>query len=172
MDTRKYTKNMLLVLTTLTVGLTAGLLFGYQVSVIPAFRELSDTAYITAFQAINRAILNPAFLLVFLGAGGFLVAVTYQERRSMRFRYLLVALSLYAIGVLGVTFAGNVPRNDALAAFPTQTATLAEQHTARTNFEGPWNDLHIIRAVAATVSLALVGYASLQHSSKTTSKNI
>ena len=53
---------------TIFTGLSAGLLYGWRVSVIPGTRRTSSHAYVETMQAINRAILNPAFFLVFLGA--------------------------------------------------------------------------------------------------------
>jgi len=65
-------KNIVLAVAAITTGLIAGLFFGYQVSVIPAFRTLSDVNYIAAMQAINIAIpQDPFFEFSFLGAAVF-----------------------------------------------------------------------------------------------------
>lgn len=54
-------KNIVLTVAAITTGLIAGLFFGYQVSVIPAFKTLSDVNYIAAMQAINTAIPQDPF---------------------------------------------------------------------------------------------------------------
>ena len=46
----------------------AGLFYAYACSVNPGLGRLPDTGYLAAMQSINRAILNPFFLLVFMGA--------------------------------------------------------------------------------------------------------
>lgn len=46
-------------------GLMAGLFFAFSIAIIPGFRRVDDGTYIRSFRAINTAILNPVFLLVF-----------------------------------------------------------------------------------------------------------
>ena len=41
---------------TILTGLSAGLLYGWRVSVIPGTRRTSSHAYVETMQAINRAI--------------------------------------------------------------------------------------------------------------------
>ena len=157
-------KTTILTLATITTGLSAGLLFGYQVSVIPAFQTLSDTDYIAAMQAINIAIQNPIFLLVFFGAAIFLLVAVYQHRRtpgSPRFQLLVVATLVYIIGTLGITMGANVPLNDTLAAFSPHLSTLTQAAMARSAFETPWDTWHLIRTIASTGSLVLVSLACL-----------
>jgi len=58
-----------------------------------------------------------------------------------------------------VTLAGNVPLNQKLAEASVATASPAETATARTDFEGPWKALHLVRTGAALGSLVLVSLA-------------
>ncbi|GCE30096.1 membrane protein [Dictyobacter alpinus] len=160
-------KHIMLVLAALTTGLTAGVFFGYQVSIIPAFTALSNTAYIDAMQRINNAIQNPAFLVTFMSPAIFLPVATYLRRKtsfSLPFTFLFVATCLYIVGTFGVTMAANVPLNDALAAFSFQTATPEQIATARTAFQDPWNFWHLIRTVASVGSFLLIIIASLSAS--------
>ena len=66
---------MLLVITTTITGLAAGLFYSWSVSVTPGIGRLGDKEYLAAFQAMNRAIINPVFMLCF-----FDVAVPQQQR--------------------------------------------------------------------------------------------
>ena len=59
---------------TLSSGLTAGLFFGWAVSVIPGTTKVSDRNYVATMQSINVAIINPIFMLSFLGTAVVLVA--------------------------------------------------------------------------------------------------
>src|SRR5579884_425500 len=108
-------KNIVLAAAAISTGLIAGLFFGYQVSVIPAFKTLSDVDYIAAMQAINIAIpQDPFFEFSFLGAAVFLPVAAYLHRSipgSRQFPLLIGATLLYIIGTLGVTMAANVPLN-------------------------------------------------------------
>ncbi len=58
----------LLIAAIVTNGLLAGLFFVFTCAIAPGFRHLDDATYVRAFRAINRAILNGWFLLVFFTA--------------------------------------------------------------------------------------------------------
>ncbi len=158
-------KNIVLAAAAISTGLIAGLFFGYQVSVIPAFKTLSDVDYIAAMQAINIAIpQDPFFEFSFLGAAVFLPVAAYLHRSipgSRQFPLLIGATLLYIIGTLGVTMAANVPLNDALAAFSLSSSTPQQSAIARAAFQDPWNTWHLIRTVASIGALALVIVACL-----------
>ena len=96
-------------------GLSAGLFYAWAVSVIPGTLKVTDATYLQTMQAINRAILNPAFYVVFFGSLILLgVASVYQFRMGTSFWLLLAATVLYLVGTFGVTAFGNVPLNDQL----------------------------------------------------------
>ncbi|WP_143309047.1 anthrone oxygenase family protein [Chitinophaga vietnamensis] len=155
-------QNFSLVLAFMTTALMAGLFYGFSVAVNPGLGMLTDQQYIAAFQAINIAIINPAFMFCFLGAGAFLVWATVAHRRSPRFRWLLIATLLYVIGVLFITSAFNVPMNDAIAKFQLAGATPQQMAAARTQFEGPWNGWHTVRTWANILAALACIIAVLQ----------
>ena len=70
------------------------------------------------------------------------------------------------LGVVGVTMAGNVPLNEKLAEISVATASGAEVASARSDFEGPWKGLHLVRTGAAVGSLVLVCLAMLTRDEK------
>ncbi|MEC5143912.1 anthrone oxygenase family protein [Chitinophaga sp. 212800010-3] len=157
-------KTILLALALITTSLVTGVFYAFAVSVIPAFSQLSDATYMDAMQQINIAIVNPAFLLSFMGAPVLLPVVTWLYSRpafTRRSALLLAATVIFVIGTFGVTVAGNIPLNDKLAAFQLQGATAAQIRAARGAFEGPWNSLHMVRTLAGMVALVLVVAACL-----------
>lgn len=102
----------------LGVGLNAGLFFIFSVCIMGALARLPAEQGIAAMQAINVVILNPWFLLVFMGtavlalvlaAGGFVYG------GPARF-YLIAGALLFLGGTILVTMTFNVPMNDALDA--------------------------------------------------------
>ena len=151
----------LLTVATTTAGLTAGVFFDWHVTVMPGLGELPDAEFIAAFQALDRAIMNPPFIGgAFMGGAASLVAATVAHRQEpARLRLLAAASAVYALGVVGVTMAGNVPLNEKLAAVSVATASPAEMSTARVDFEGPWKKRHLVRTGAALGSLVLVSLA-------------
>ncbi|MDN5861738.1 MAG: DUF1772 domain-containing protein [Pseudonocardia sp.] len=130
---------------------------------MPGLGQLPDAEFIDAFQAIHRAIMNPLFIGgAFMGGAASLVAATAAHRReSGRFRLLAAASAVYVLGVVGVTIAGNVPLNEKLAKLSAATASGAEMAAARSDFEAPWNRLHLVRTGAAVGSLVLPGLAMM-----------
>jgi uncharacterized membrane protein len=57
-----------LVAATMSVGLMAGVFGSYANSVMPGLGRTDDRTFVGAFQAIDRAIINPVFMAAFLGA--------------------------------------------------------------------------------------------------------
>lgn len=139
-------------------GLLAGLFYGYACSVNIGISKLSDLEYLKAMQSINRVILNPAFFISFFGTLLFIPIATwfsYVPNPPIQFYFLLSASVIYAAGVVGVTFIGNVPLNEALAIFDIEKASIPELFSQREKFEAAWNNFHLIRTLAAVSSFIL-----------------
>jgi len=121
-------------------GLLAGVYLTFVVAVMPALRGLPDDLFASVMNRINDAIVNPAFLTVFLGAPVLAVAFAATGPDPVA-----IAAAVAAVVALVITIAANVPLNDALA------------HTGRRKtFEAPWVLWHYIRTAAATVALVLL----------------
>ena len=151
-------KLIVLALATASTGLMAGVYYGFSVAVNPGLARLPAPAYIAAMQAINEVIVNPVFAASFFGAPLLLplAAALYAGRAlSRRFRLLVAASGVFLVGSLGVTVVGNIPLNDALAAFPLATATPEQAAEARARFVRPWNRWHDVRALASALALVL-----------------
>jgi len=141
---------MLLFITTAVTGLIAGLFYCWSISVTKGLALLPDREYLAAFQQLNRAILNPLFLISFMGLVFLLAIATwtqYHRPPSTAFWLLLGATALYLVGVMGITMLGNVPLNDALDVFNIDSATPAQLAAKRLAFEARWNFLNDIRTL-------------------------
>ncbi len=150
---------LVFILSTLSTGLVAGLMYAYSCSINPGLGRLTDHEYLTAMQSINRAILNPLFFMTFMGTLVLLPVSAWLSYDTSRFGYFLAATIVYAIGVFGVTIAGNVPLNEALDKFNIGTASPEQLSAQRSLFEQKWNMFHAIRTVANVLSalLAILG---------------
>lgn len=130
----------------LLLGLSAGLFFAFSIAVMPGLRRVDDAAFVAAMTAINRAILNLPFGLVFVGAliapvvAAILAFITGASSPWL----LLAAAALYLVGVLVVTGAVNVPLNEAL-----------DRDGDRRAFEKRWVRFTTVRTVSAIVAFAL-----------------
>jgi len=150
-------KSFTLVGAVVLTGLSAGLFYAWSVSVIPGTQKISDGSYLESMQSINRAILNPAFFLVFFGSMVFLLVASVYEftNNKTAFWLMLLATIFYTIGTVGVTALGNVPLNDQLEALSLSELTQEKAAAFRNFYETEWNRLHLIRTVFAVLSLLL-----------------
>lgn len=158
--------NIILAITATFTALVAGLFYAWSVSITLGLARVSDTEYISVFQATNRAIINPFFLAIFLGTQILLPICAFLfYRQSSQFWLWLAAAVVYTIGVTGVTFLGNVPLNNRLDKFALETAAPIEIAQQRKEFEQPWNNLNTIRTIASTLTIILVIIACLNRKS-------
>jgi len=151
-------KNTSLFLAILLTGLSAGLFYAWEVSVIPGTRRIPDRSYLETMQSINRAILNPAFFVVFFGSLLFLLVnsyLQYKEAVNLSFWIIAGATITYLIGTLGVTVMGNVPMNEALDAVNLNDLKSVELHHTRMAYEGKWNQWHSVRTVFSVLAFIL-----------------
>ncbi|WP_433287928.1 DUF1772 domain-containing protein [Micromonospora sp. CA-244673] len=149
-----------LLLATVTTGLTAGLFAAFAYAVMPGLARVDDRAFVAGLRAINQAILNGWFALCFGGAlVCTLAAVLLHLPAGLRgpLPWLIAGLVLYVL-VLAVTAAVNVPLNDRLEA---GAARLADPAELRATFESAWVRWNVVRAVLNTAAFGCLGVALL-----------
>lgn len=137
-------------------GLMAGLFLAFSVAVMPGLRRLPPSSGLAAMQAINRAILNPVFLVVFMGttvvAAALAVTALWTWDDGGGALRLIGGLT-YVIGGFVLTAAYHVPRNEAIDQLdPTDEASAAKWATYLAEWV-PWNH---VRALASLVALVLL----------------
>jgi uncharacterized membrane protein len=150
-----------LILATLTMGLMAGVFGLYAHAIMPGLRKTDDRTFVGAFQELDRAIINPWFMVSFLGALAFtavaLVLHLREDERSV-LPWIAAALILY-LAVFVVTIGINVPLNDDIKAAgdPDRIADLA---AVREQFdETKWARWNVARAVATTAAFGCLAWA-------------
>lgn len=149
-------KSMTLLAAVLLTGLSAGLFYAWAVSVIPGTRKVTDMVYLETMQSINRAILNPAFFLIFFGSLLLLIVSTIQQYQTgLSFWLMLAGALIYLIGTFGVTAFGNVPLNNTLDALKLSELNSVQMLNSRSQYEGLWNRLHMIRTVCSVLAFLL-----------------
>ena len=152
------TQTIVLVLATLLTGLTAGLCFTWNNAVTPGIGQLVDMGYLRSFQEMNRAIINPIFLIVFFGPFFLHIANIFLFKSSSGTLLWMVMASaaLYIIGLVAVTIFGNVPLNEILDKTDLMQASAEELKLLRDKFEVKWNRFHLIRTVSTVLSFLLL----------------
>lgn len=155
---------VMLGLSIVATGLMSGLWYGWTVSVIPGTRRVTAPDYVGTMQHVNRAIINPGFVVLFAGIPVVLGVAAWLQFRAgdARRGWLLVgAAAAYVVGVLGVTIRGNVPLNDALDEFDLDGSDPQAITDRRESYEGAWNRWHYVRTIGNLVSFALATTAAL-----------
>lgn len=101
---------------TLTMGLAAGTFAVFAHTIMPGLHSTDDRTFVGAFQHIDRAIINPWFMIT--AFGGALVctaAAAITNRGTPAMNWIIAALVLYLLAVV-ITMAVNVPLNNAIKA--------------------------------------------------------
>jgi uncharacterized membrane protein len=99
-------------------GVVTGLLFAFSNFVMRALAELPNDKGMFAMQRVNEKILNPVFLILFLGTPILCVLITFKsalQPGSSGSLFLLIGALAYLIGPFGITMLFNVPLNNKLA---------------------------------------------------------
>ncbi len=155
---------VLTLVSALGCGLMAGFFFAFSACVMKALARLPASAGIAAMQSINVAVINPLFMIAFLGTAAACVTLGVSSL-LMRHRpgaiYLLIGSLLYLVGTVLVTIVFNVPRNDALAAVEPANADAAALWGGYLTSWTAWNH---VRTAAARYSAWNSGVRWLGHS--------
>ena len=148
-----------LVVALLSSGLLAGLYYAYAVSVMPALGAFDDRTFIDVMNKINVVIVNPPFLLTFLGSVGFTaLAGACYLRAGARPVLIWIGIGLALnIASLVITSVVNVPLNDKLATAAGSTSA-ADLASLRAQFESSWVRWNMIRALANTAATGVLGW--------------
>jgi uncharacterized membrane protein len=154
-----------LVVATLTMGLMAGVFGLYAHTIMRGLGKTDDRTFVAAFQSMDRAIINPLFMLTFFGALVFsgVAAVLYlRDDGGSVLPWVTVAFVLY-LAVFVITVAVNVPLNDEIktAGDPDRIADLAAVRDAF--HETRWVAWNVVRAIASTVAFVCLAWALVLH---------
>lgn len=121
-------------------GVTAGIYIAFLVAFMPALHSQPDEVYARVMNRLNVVIVNPVFLAFFLGAPLLALILLGWHRTP-----LSVTAACLSVAAVVITFAANLPLNDALANGGTVSA-----------FERPWLIFHTLRTLTATGAFVLL----------------
>jgi uncharacterized membrane protein len=156
-------RSIVLMGATLTMGLVTGAFALYAHTVMPGLKTTDNRTFVGAFQALDRAIINPWFMVGgFVGALGFTIAAVATNLHRDALPWIIVALVLYLIAFI-ITIAVNVPLNDALKAAgdPDHIKDLA--HVREQFHEARWVAWNLVRTVASLGAFVSLAWALVEH---------
>lgn len=157
-------RTAVLVAATVTTGLMAGVFGIYALAVMPGLRTTDDRTFIGSFQAMDRAIVTPLFLVTFVGALVLTIAAALLQigrGSSAVFWWTAAAAVLYLVAVM-VTGAVHLPLNDALKAAGAP-ADIADPAAVRAAFdEARWVAWNYVRVATSGVAFVFLTWALVQ----------
>ena len=135
-------------------GVMAGIFFAFSNSVMTALTKIPAAQGVAAMQAINLAVVNPLFMLAFLGtaiASVVLIVAALLGWGDLETGWVIAGSVLYLGCGIGVTAAYNIPRNNALA----HLASDAPASTAYwTRYVPEWTAGNHVRTAGSVAALA------------------
>jgi len=157
--TQEHYKGLLLIGLILSATVV-GILALYSHTIMPGLRKVDDATFVKSFQAIDRQIINPVFMLQFflplLVLG--LAAFYGYKHHLIEAKYIYAALICYFLAVV-ITVAVNVPLNDGIKKAGDVTNSEAAS-TARGQFnEAKWLLFNHIRTVLTFISVCFTSAA-------------
>jgi uncharacterized membrane protein len=153
-------QSITLLASVISTGIIAGLFFAYACSVMPGLGRSSDRTIVEGMQNINRAIINPWFMLPFMGSIPIIALAVFLAWRGHgrpALPWIIAGLAFYLVAFF-ITMSVNVPLNNDLekAGDPARIADLA---AVRQHFGARWGTWNVVRTMAHTAAFACVAWA-------------
>jgi uncharacterized membrane protein len=139
-------------------GLTAGVFFAFSSFVMRGLGQIQPSAAIAAMQAINTSAVRPPFMLALFGTAATCLLVSglvVGEWDEAYARYLLAGAVIYIVGVIALTVAYHVPRNEALASVEPDSPEAARLWLGYLERWTAWNHLRAAAALTAAAAMTL-----------------
>jgi uncharacterized membrane protein len=142
-------------------GLLSGLYFIFSFCVMNALNAQSPSSAIATMNSINEVIINPPFILVFMGTPIVCAVLLYScfkegLGKTIDNQFTAAGALVLLVGEFLLTAVVHVPKNDALAAYAvgsgSDVSTWANYYTTWT----PWNH---VRMLASMVTVTLLSTA-------------
>jgi uncharacterized membrane protein len=149
---------------TATAGLAAGVFGLYAHTIMRGLGKTDDRTFVGAFQAIDRAIMNPLWMLTFFGAlvlSGVAAALYLRQDDGGALPWVVAALVLYALVVV-ITISVHVPLNDDIKAAgdPAQIDVAAVRDAFH---ETRWVAWNVVRVLASTAAFGCLTWELVLH---------
>jgi len=135
-------------------GLVTGLLFAFSNFIMRALADLPPDKGMFAMQRINETIINPVFMVLFLGTPILCSMVAVNSGLKINETgspFLLVGALAYLIGPFGITMRFNVPLNNLLA-----RADVSNSDEIWPMYQKKWQRWNHIRTYIGVVSVVFM----------------
>ena len=135
-------------------GLVTGLLFAFSNFVMSALADVSNEDGMLVMKRINERIINPIFVLLFLGTPVLCVIIAIRSGMNLDSPgslFQLLGSICYLIGPFGITMLFNVPLNNRLAKTESSDADIIW-----TDYQIHWQRWNHVRTYVGILSIVLM----------------
>jgi uncharacterized membrane protein len=159
-----FSPDTLTLATAVGAGLNAGVFFTFSNFVMPALAKLPAEQGTAAMQSMNIEAINRWFMAALFGTGAaclVLVVLSFRSAADPRACVRLAGAAVYVLGIIVVTAACSVPRNNALAELDPAAAESAAVWSRYLGEWVLWNHVRtgsgLISAIALTLAYGMRG---------------
>lgn len=143
----------------LSTALTAGLVFTFNVVVMPGLASLPDRDFLQAFKAMDAIVQgnDPRFMVVWVASVISLVAAVPVGMAALSSAVWGGLLALTVVFILGAhlpTVRINVPLNNRIKRLDIGALSIEQARRERSSFEATWNRWNAVRTVVSVLVLA------------------
>jgi uncharacterized membrane protein len=142
----------------LACTMMSGVYFAFSTAVMPGLSRLEPVQGLTAMQSINRSILNPLFLSLFVGSTilcALTIFVTLRGGPTLKSVPLIAGCVVFIAGSFLVTGILNVPLNDALEAITLNDPGAPKLWSKFLTDWTYWNHARVISSLVAAVMIVV-----------------
>ncbi len=143
-------------------GLLSGLYFIFSFCVMWALNEQTPASAIATMNTINVVIVNPPFIVVFMGTPLVCAWLLYRCTKegiseSPDNAYAAAGALVLLVGEFVLTLAVHIPKDDALAAYAPGSA--GDDAATWAEFYTTWTAWNHVRMLASIVTVGLLSWA-------------
>lgn len=148
----------LLLISLIVLASVWGVLALYSHTIMPGLKNVDNMTFVKSFQAIDRQIINPIFMLQFFLPLGILGVVAYYAHKHhlAEAKYIYAALVCYFLAVI-ITTSVNVPLNDGIKKVGEVTSNEMAANARAQFHEAKWLLFNNLRTILTLIS---VGFTS------------
>ena len=156
----EFAQGATLIVAAVLMGHLAGFFATFANIVMPALGRGGDRSFVAGFQALDRAVINPLFLLAFAGAplvtGAAVLLQAGEDDRGV-LSWGIAAFVCY-FGVIAITRSVHLPLNAEIQA-AGDPDRIADPAAVRERFEARWVRWNLVRTVLCSVSFGCLVWA-------------
>lgn len=149
--------NLLFAFASVSAGVLAGIYGIFSNTVMPALAASPDKTAVRVMQDINRLIVNPLFLLFFMGSALASITLLILAGLTGQLTWLTAIASVMLSATLFTTIGINVPLNNALKETTLDSTNLP---TLWQHYLDRWVRWNHIRAILCALSAFLYALAA------------